>query len=67
MATDIKVNFEIVEKEELRTLFLEYVADAEMSHKRAKSHGKKRHYKRVVQIFGSAAAYLTELIDNENN
>ena len=66
MTRDVKVNFEIIKKEELRTLFLEYVADAEMSLKRAKSHAKKRHFKRVIQVFGSTAAYLTELIENEN-
>lgn len=64
MEQNINVNFKIVEKEELRTLFLEYVADAEINLKRARTHAKKRHLKRVIQVFGSAAAYLTELIEN---
>lgn len=65
MGTNIKVNFKIIEKEELRTLFLEYVADAETNLKRARTHSKRRHLNRVIQIFGSEAAYLTELIDND--
>lgn len=66
MAIEIKTKFQLIEKEELRTLFLEQVADAEMKLKRAKTHNSKRNLKSTIQIFGSVAAYLTELIDNES-
>lgn len=66
MATkDIKVKFQLIEKEELRDLLLENVADFEMKLKRAKSNSSKRNIKNGIRFFGSAAAYITELMDNE--
>lgn len=66
MATkDIKVKFQLIEKEELRNLFLEHVADCEMKLKRVKTNASKRNLNQMIRVFGSAAAYITESMDNQ--
>ncbi|WP_136464922.1 hypothetical protein [Flagellimonas onchidii] len=67
MQENIKLDFKLIEKKELRDLFLEFAADAQYKGKRAKTHHSKRNHKRTVQIFGSAATYITELMENKNS